>query len=215
MRHMRSFKSGALVAALGLVVIAAGAQQSPPQQAPPQTPPFANPPGGPPQAERPLAGPEYLRLAFLVGAWDEAITYGGAENATGTGHWVARPLMGFYLMINYQGRGPEGPYRAQGVLTYDRDAQQYRMWWFDDTGGIGDYRGNFTDANTLVLEHQGKKEGRDFRERITYRRVAPGEVRTKIEEAWDTEEYKTALEAVARRGAGAQMRQGRGPGPPQ
>ena len=107
--------------------------------------------------------------------------------------------MGLYLIFNYEGRGPQGPYRAHGVLTYAREEQTYRMWWFDDAGGIGEYRGNFTDENTLVLEHRGKSEGRAMRERITYTRVSPTEVRTKIEQAWDTEDFKLYLEATARR----------------
>jgi hypothetical protein len=178
------------------------AQQQPPASA--QQPPF----------ERPLAGPEYVRLGFFLGTWEEEVTHAGSEGTAptiGRGRWMARPFLGHFLMFNYEGRGPEGPYRAQGVLTFDRDAQLFRMWWFDDGGGIGDYRGNFTDANTLVLEHQAKKEGRDFRERITYVRVAPGSVRTKIEQAWDSGEFKTVLEASARRGAAGM---GRGPVPP-
>ena len=205
MRSTRIYRLFALSAALCVISFAAAAQQQALQQAPLQDlPPL----------QRPLLGPEYTRLAFLVGAWEEAITYPGAQMATGTGRWIARPVLGDFLMINYEGRGPQGPYRAQGVLTYDRELKLYRMWWFDDTGGIGDYRGIFVDMNTLVLEHQAKKDGRDFRERITYVRVAPGEVRTKIEQAWDAEEYKTSLEAVARRGPGAMGGPGRGPRPP-
>ena len=203
MRRNYFLRLSALLAALSLIALAAAGQQ--------QAPPL-----GPPAGQRPLVGPEYLRLAFLVGAWEEEISYPGAAGtpAQGRGRWLARPALGFFLMLNYEGRGPEGPYRAQGVLTYDRDSKLYRMWWFDDTGGIGDYRGIFTDVNTLVLEHQAKKEGRDFRERITYARVAPGEVRTKIEQAWDTEDFQTSLEAVARRGVGPAGGAGRGPRPP-
>ena len=82
-------------------------------------------------------------------------------------------------------------------MTWDREAQIYRLWWFDDAAGIGEYRGSFADANTLVLEHSGKVEGKAFRERIRYIRVSPTELRTKIEQAWQNGEFTTHLEAVA------------------
>jgi hypothetical protein len=168
-------------------------------------------------------GPEGRRLAFLVGAWEERVTYSGEapeqKNEGGTGRWSARPMMGRFLQFYYEGVGPQGPYRAFGVLGYDREAQNYRLLWFDDSGGVGDYRGNFADENTLSLEHRGKVEGRDFRERITYTRVSPTEIHTKIEQAWDAGEYRVYLDAQATRtGAAGQapMRRGAPPAkPPQ
>jgi hypothetical protein len=184
------------------------------------------------QEQRPLAPPRVMqrpirpglqgrRLAFLAGAWEEKVTYPGEmaaqeENEGGSGRWFARPMMGRFLQFNYEGTGPQGPYRAFGVLAYDREAQNYRLLWFDDSGGVGDYRGNFADENTLSLEHRGKVEGRDFRERITYTRVSPTEVRTKIEQAWDAGEYHVYLDAQATRtGAPGQAPMRRGGPPPK
>ena len=172
-----------------------------------------NPPQEP--AARPRVGPESLRLAFLVGQWEEEITYPGREAGADKGHgrWFARPDLGRYLVFRYEGSGPEGEYRAMGVLTWDAEMQTYRMWWFDDGGGIGEYRGSFHDDNTLVLEHHGKVEGRDFRERISYTRLGPGEVRTKIDQAYGEEEFKPYLEAVAHRTGEGLGRQGQGARP--
>jgi hypothetical protein len=145
-----------------------------------------------------LQRPEHRRLAFLLGQWEEEVRYAGQETP-GRGRWFARPELGLYLVIRYQGTGPQGPYGAFGILTYDAEGRNYRMWWFDSAGGTGDYRGNWQDETTLVLEHQGRVEGRAFRERISYTRVAPGEVRTRIEQAWDEGEFALFLEATARR----------------
>ncbi len=166
--------------------------------------------------QTPRARPERLRLAFLVGQWEEEIAYAGKENAAekSRGRWAARPQLGHYLVIRYQGRGPEGNYGAIGMLTWDQETQAYRMWWFDDAGGVGEYRGSFADDNNLVLEHRGKIEGRDFRERITYTRVSPGEVRTKIEQAYGDEPYKVYLEAVAHRTQASAPAPGGPVGPP-
>jgi len=161
----------------------------------------------------PQVQPEFRRLAFLLGQWQEEIMYAGQEAGAdkGRGRWLARPEMGLCLVVRYEGSGPEGDYRAMGVLTWDQEAKAYRMWWFDDGGGIGEYRGDFRDDGSLALEHHGKSNGQDFRERITYARVAPGEVRTKIEQSYGGEEYKVYLEAVAHRVEG-QRRPG---GPPK
>lgn len=171
---------------------------------------------GQPPPGRPQVAPELLRLAFFVGAWQEEISYPGREEGAnkGQGRWFARPEFARYLIFRYEGTGPEGEYRAMGVLTWDAESQAYRMWWFDDAGGIGEYRGQFRDENTLVLEHHGKVEGRDFRERITYTRAAPGEIRTKIEQAYGNEDYKPYLEATAKRTGEIPRPGGRG-GPPQ
>ncbi|MBI3663453.1 MAG: DUF1579 family protein [Acidobacteria bacterium] len=162
-------------------------------------------PAGPVQGQR-GPGPEGRRLAFLVGMWEEKVSYpaGSPEQKAeeGTGRWFARPMMGRYLQFNYEGTGSVGPYRALGVLAYDREEQNFRLFWFDDTGGVGDYRGNFVDENTLSLEHRGKVDGRDFRERISYTRVSPAEIHTKIEQAWEGGEYRVYLEAHASRTGG-------------
>lgn len=169
----------------------------------------------PGQGENPLTTDQHRRLAFLAGQWEEEINYAEAQagQRRGRGRWLARPALGLYLQIQYKGTSPTGPYRAFGVLTYDREEQIYRLWWFDDAG-IGEYRGEFTDENTLVLEHRGKVQGRDFRERIRYTRVSPTEVRTQIEQAWGTGEFKPYLEAVAHR-AGEGPSRGPGRQPPK
>ncbi len=64
-----------------------------------------------------------------------------------------------------------------------RRVRAYRLWWYDSAAGVGEYRGNFTDEKTLVLEHSGKVEGRRFRERISYTRVSANELHTRIEQA--------------------------------
>lgn len=158
--------------------------------------------------ENPLATEQHRRLGFLAGQWEEQISFTNAQGQQekATGRWLARPALGLYLAIQYQGSGPQGPYRAFGVLTYDRDLGVYRLWWFDDAAGIGEYRGQFEDENNLVLEYSGKVDGKAFRERIRYTRVSPTEVRTKIEQAWENGGYKTYLEAEAHRGQGAPLR---------
>ena len=187
--------AGVVIAALLLAGCAgvAEAQQPPPGPQPAQAPPAQRP--------NPLATRQHFRMAFLAGQWEEQITYANAKpgEESFTGRWRARPSLGLYLQIDYEGTGPQGLYRAFGVLTWDREAQVYRLWWFDDAAGVGEYEGDFTDENTLTLEHSGTVEGRAFRERIRYTRVSANEVRTQVDQAWGTGAYQPYLEATARR----------------
>ena len=159
------------------------------------SPPPQNQPGNP------LATQDHLRLSLLLGEWEEEIGYADASSAEdkNTGRWTARTALGLYLRIQYTDTSPGARYRAFGVIAYDSEESIYRMWWYDNQGGIGEYRGQFVDDNTLVLEHSERMAGRAFRERIRYTRVSPNELRTTIEQAWGTGDFKPYLEAVARR----------------
>ncbi len=187
------------VPAFAFAVFAQEPRQQPPavpgQQ--PQTPQQPRPNTEMPQ--NPRIGPEHRRLAMFLGAWEEKVNYPNESEKDGTGRWFARPALGLFVMMNYEGEGPQGRYRAVGMLTWDHEEQNYRLWWFDDAGGVGEYRGAFSNEGTLALEHRGKVEGRDFRERITYTRSSPTELKTKIEQAWGGGEFRTYLDAVATR----------------
>jgi hypothetical protein len=159
--------------------------------------------------ENPFAGPEDQKILTLAGAWREDVRYAGdaEDNPSGKGRWLARPMFGLYLILNYEGMGPEGDYHAHGVMAYDHEDRAYRLWWFDDAGGIGEYTGAWKDENTMVFEHKKNSGGRPFRERITYTHASADAVDTKVEQAWGTEPYKFYMAASAQR---AQWQEGKG-----
>jgi len=177
---------------------------------------------GRPQAQRqpqpsPFAGPEDERLAVWAGAWEETVRYAGDPEGqpSGSGRWSARPFFGLYLVINYNGKGPEGPYNAHGVMAFDHETKSYRLWWFDDGANIGEYLGTWKDDHTLVFELKRTSGGKTFRERMTYMRISEDAVETRIEQSWGAEPFKLYLEAAAHRmnlpegqpGAGNEQRQ--------
>lgn len=203
--------------ALGLAAIPALAQE---QQQQPDPQPSAKHPGkravlggqgrgAAARNENPFAGPEDQKLLTLAGAWQEDVRYAGdpADSPSGKGRWLARPVFGLYLVLSYEGNGPEGDYHAHGVMAYDHEDRTYRLWWFDDAGGIGEYNGAWKDDRTIVFEHKKVTGGRPFRERMTYSRVSENELTTKVEQAWGAEPYKFFFEASARR---AQLQEGKG-----
>ena len=167
---------------------------------------------GPAAAARidsPFAGPEDQKLMTFGGAWQEEVRYAGDPEASpsGKGRWLARPMFGLYLILNYEGTGPEGDYHAHGVMAYNHEDRNYRLWWFDDAGGIGEYTGAWKNDNTIVFEHKKNSGGRPFRERMTYTKAADDEVDTKVEQAWGSEPYKLYMQATAQR---AEFQEGKG-----
>ena len=150
-------------------------------------------------AASPFAGPEDERLEVWQGAWQESVRYAGdpQDKPSGEGKWMGRQFYGLFVVINYQGKGPEGNYNAHAVMAYDHEAKGYRLLWFDDSGNIGEYNGVWKDDTTLVFELKKNTSGKPFRERMTYTHVSDDEVHTKIEQAWGNEPYKLYMEAVA------------------
>lgn len=159
--------------------------------------------------DNPFAGPEDQKLLVLAGAWREDVRYAGdpEDTPSGKGRWIARAMFGLYLVLNYEGTGPEGDYHAHGVMAYDHEDRAYRLWWFDDAGGIGQYTGAWKDDKTIVFEHKKNSGGRPFRERITYTHPSDDEIDTKVEQAWGTEAYKFYMSASAQR---TQLQEGKG-----
>ena len=200
-----------LVATLVVALPSSFAQQPDAQQAGKRPGKRAGGAGVGPSArtDSPFAGPEDQKLMTLAGAWQENVRYAGdpEDNPSGKGRWIARPMFGLYLILNYEGHGPEGDYHAHAVMAYDREDRTYRLWWFDDSGGIGEYTGAWKDDSTIVFEHKKNSGGRPFRERITYTKTSDGGVTTKIEQAWGTEAYKFYMQATAQR---AQLQEGTG-----
>lgn len=169
----------------------------------------------------PFAGAEDERLSIWTGNWEETVRFAGdaEDKPSGTGKWRAMSFYGLYVVINYELKGPEGPYHAHGVMAFDHEAKAYHLWWFDDGANINNYTGTWKDDSTLVFEQKKTSNGKAFRERITYSKPSEDEVRIRIEQAFGTEAFKLYLESTAHRmsllegqGGGNQQRPQQQPG---
>ncbi len=149
----------------------------------------------------PFAGPEDARLAIWTGNWEETVRFAGdpEDKPSGTGRWRAMPFYGLYVVINYELKGPEGPYHAHGVMAFNHETKMYHLWWFDDGANINEYTGTWKDDTTMVFELKRTSGGKVFRERITYTKPSDDEIHTKIEQAFGTEPFKMYLEGSAHR----------------
>jgi hypothetical protein len=196
-----------------------GGAQQPGEAAPPRQQGQNQPGGGAARGQgprqpqpSPFAGPEDERLAIWAGNWEETVRYAGdpEDKPSGSGRWMARPFFGLYLVINYNGKGPEGNYNAHGVMAFDHETKSYRLWWFDDGANIGEYTGTWKDDQTLVFELKRTTGGKTFRERMTYMRVSDDQIQTRIEQSWGAEPFKMYLEASAHRFTPGENQPGQG-----
>lgn len=149
----------------------------------------------------PFAGPEDEKLSIWTGNWEETVRFAGdaEDKPSGTGRWRAMPFYGLYVVINYELKGPEGPYHAHGVMAFNHESKAYHLWWFDDGANINEYTGTWKDETTLVFELKRTNGGKVFRERITYMKPGEDEIHIKIEQAFGTEPFKLYLESSAHR----------------
>jgi hypothetical protein len=80
-------------------------------------------------AQLPTAGPEHKRLAYFAGTWNFNGTM--KEGPMGPGGPISYKevceLMdgGFALVCRTEGKGPMGPTRAVGIMSYDAEKKAY------------------------------------------------------------------------------------------
>ncbi len=88
--------------------------------------------------EMPKPGPEHAQLAHFVGTWK----YEGTAHASPMG--PGGPVTGmetcawfegkFHVVCRTDGTGPRGPFKAQGIMTYDANAKNYTYYGITSMG---------------------------------------------------------------------------------
>lgn len=116
------------------------------------------------QMHMPQPGPQHEILARLSGEWRGEETMfpspWSPQEQKRSGHIRARVLDGFFVLSDYE-QTAEGQvtFRGHGVYSFDPQAQEYLMYWFDSMGGAGGvargrYEGNqLTFRNTSPMGH--------------------------------------------------------------
>jgi len=89
----------------------------------------------PPQAPKP--GPEHKRLGFFVGKWKGTGTIaenpfmpGGKFTASDTCEWFEGR---FAVVCRSQGKGPAGPTRGLGIMSYSPSEKAYLYYGLDNS----------------------------------------------------------------------------------
>jgi hypothetical protein len=164
----------------------------------PQAPPAISPAVSPPATED--TAPELRKLSFLVGDWAHAEVYhAGPRGPGGPGAGrskVAWLLGDHFLYLLYATRGPSGHSESRGFLSWDVDAQAYRLDWFDDQGNVLRFSGVSPKAGELSLVADLRIAGQMAQERALLRRREDGKVLLTLEIALPDRKADPLMEAI-------------------
>ena len=114
------------------------------------------------QGPAPKPGPEHKKLEYFVGKWTttgemKASPFGPAGKITATDscQWFQG---GFAVVCNSDGKGPSGPMKSIGIMSYSADQKVYTYYGLDNTGMVmmsaakGTVKGDvwtYTDEGTM------------------------------------------------------------------
>jgi hypothetical protein len=113
------------------------------------------------------AGPDYQKMAGLVGDWTSegqgvASPFGpaGTQSFKIKSEWFPG---GFAVVRHLDGsKSASGEYHGLQILTFDRTSKDYPWHWFDNTGAAGVSRVAITD-NSLIETYELTAQGKTYK----------------------------------------------------
>ena len=152
------------------------------------------------QAPPAKPGPEHQRLAYFVGKWTSAgemkpgpMGPGGKMTSTDTCEWFEGR---FAVVCRYDGKGPMGPSKGLGILSYNAEEKVYTYY------GIGNSPMVMTtvprgtrEGDTWTYNDEGTMGGQKFKSRVTIKEVSPTAYTFKMEMQGPDGKWATAMES--------------------
>ena len=171
-------------------------------QAPAPTPtPAASPVAAP--APLPTPDPETKKLDFLAGDWIHAENYypgpsgpGGKGGGRSKATWI---LGNRDLLVTYVTKAPGGTIEGRGMLGWDAEKKAYRMDWFDNTGDVVHFLGDFNPEGVLVLSADRVAAGQSLKEQFLIKKQDDGSVLFTSQVAGPDGAMKTTMESLGTR----------------
>lgn len=108
--------------------------------------------------EMPRPGPQHENLKKLSGRWagPEMMMPSpwSPQKQERHGRIEARVLDGFFVVSDYEQRaGDQVTFRGHGVYSWDPQAEEYVMYWFDSMGGAGGVARGRMEGNQLTFQN--------------------------------------------------------------
>lgn len=171
-------------------------------QAPAPTPtPAASPPAAP--APLPTPAPETKKLDFLAGDWIHSENYypgpsgpGGKGGGRSKATWI---LGNHDLLVTYVTKAPMGTIEGRGMLGWDAEKKAYRMDWFDNTGDVVHFLGEFNPEGVLVLSADRVVGGQPMKQQFLIKKQDDGSVLFTSQVAGPDGAMKTTMESLGTR----------------
>lgn len=156
--------------------------------------------------EMPKPGPENKKLGYFVGTWKMDGEMKSGPMGPG-GHMVGTSKCswfegGYTVVCNDSGKGPMGPMKGMGILTYDREDKSYEYFGIDNMGMAEKAEGKI-EGDNWVYTNESKMNGKTFKGRYSIMNTKPDGYDFKWEMSEDGNTWNTMME-------GKYMRQGGG-----
>lgn len=99
------------------------------------------------------------KFDFLIGSWKLKYTIPASrfsEAGTGEGEGIfSRVLKDNYVVFDYRADLTTGSAQAHVIYAKDKEQDEYRCWWFEDTGNYETASCRFVDEKLLFLSWHG------------------------------------------------------------
>jgi hypothetical protein len=126
----------------------------------------------------PKPGPEHKRLEYFVGKWTSQgemkpgpMGPGGKMTSTDTCEWFEGR---FAVICRSEGKGPMGPFKSVGFLSYSPEEKAYTYYGIDNTGMVMTSvpRGT-VQGDTWTYTDESMMGGQKVKSRVTIKELSP------------------------------------------
>ena len=126
----------------------------------------------------PKPGPEHQKLAYFVGTWTSEgemkpspMGPGGKITGKDTCEWFEG---GFSVICRAEGKGPTGPMKSLGILSYSPEEKVYTYYGTDNSGMVMTSVPKGTvQGDTWTYTDEGLMGGQKIKSRVTIKQVSP------------------------------------------
>lgn len=135
-------------------------------------------PAQPPQAPKP--GPEHKKLDYFVGKWTHTgemkpgpFGPGGKMSWTDTCEWFEG---GFAVVCRSDGKGPMGPMKGLGIMSYSTEEKVYTYSGTDSSGmTMTTVPKGTVSGDTWTFTDESMMGGQKMKTRVTVKQISPTE----------------------------------------
>lgn len=104
---------------------------------------------------------QMYKFNFLIGTWKlkykvPKSQFCDIDSGEGEGKFK-RILKNNYVVFDYQAKLSKNKTAAHGIFAWDKISQNYKYWWFEDSGAFMEATCNFKNKNTIFMNwHNGQ-----------------------------------------------------------
>ena len=134
------------------------------------------------------------KFNFLLGVWDMEYTIpksclSEADYGKGKGEFKT-VLNNKYVMFDYSAKFSNSETAAYGIFVWDKKNNNYRYWWFEDSGEFSEATCDFIDENILCMNWHNSLLVQTFSKKEN------GTIALEMRYPIDKNDYKIVLQVI-------------------